>query len=60
MPFTIFSLEIFELPLFVAFPLSVIFGIISSFLLIFMITIAVIVFLNVEYNYLKKQDKNLQ
>ena len=60
MPFTIFSLEIFELPLFVAFPLSLIFGIISSFLLIFMITIAVIVFLNVEYNYLKKQDKNLQ
>jgi len=35
-------------------------GIISSFLGIFISIMGVIIFLNVEYDYLKKQNKNLQ
>ena len=56
-----FSLHLFDkIPLIIIFPISVIGGIISSFLGIFISIMGVIIFLNVEYDYLKKQDKNLQ
>ena len=56
-----FSLRLFDkIPLIIIFPISVIGGIISSFLGIFISIMGVIIFLNVEYDYLKKQDKNLQ
>ena len=56
-----FSLHLFDkIPLIIIFPISVIGGIISSFLGIFIAIMGVIIFLNVEYDYLKKQDKNLQ
>ena len=56
-----FSLHLFDkIPLIIIFPISVIGGIISSFLGIFISIMGVIIFLNVEYDYLKKQNKNLQ
>ena len=56
-----FSLHLFDkIPLIIIFPISVIGGIISSFLGIFISIMGVIIFLNVEYSYLKKQNKNLQ
>ena len=56
-----FSLRLFDkIPLIIIFPISVIGGIISSFLGIFISIMGVIIFLNVEYDYLKKQNKNLQ
>ena len=56
-----FSLHLFDkIPLIIIFLISVIGGIISSFLGIFISIMGVIIFLNVEYDYLKKQDKNLQ
>lgn len=56
-----FSLHLFDkIPLIIIFPISVIGGIISSFLGIFIAVMGVIIFLNVEYDYLKKQNKNLQ
>ena len=56
-----FSLHFFDkIPLIIIFPISVIGGIISSFLGIFIAVMGVIIFLNVEYDYLKKQNKNLQ
>lgn len=56
-----FSLHLFDkIPLIIIFPISVIGGIISSFLGIFIAIMGVIIFLNVEYDYLKKQNKNLQ
>ena len=56
-----FSLHLFDkTPLIIIFPISVIGGIISSFLGIFIAVMGVIIFLNVEYDYLKKQNKNLQ
>ncbi|WP_039888496.1 hypothetical protein [Leptotrichia hofstadii] len=56
-----FSLHFFDkIPLIIIFPISVIGGIISSFLGIFISIMGVIIFLNVEYDYLKKQNKNLQ
>ena len=56
-----FSLHLFDkIPLIIIFPISVIGGIISSFLGIFIAVMGVIIFLNVEYSYLKKQNKNLQ
>ena len=56
-----FSLRLFDkIPLIIIFPISVIGGIISSFLGIFIAVMGVIIFLNVEYDYLKKQNKNLQ
>lgn len=56
-----FSLHFFDkIPLIIIFPISVIGGIISSFLGIFISIMGVIIFLNVEYSYLKKQNKNLQ
>ena len=56
-----FSLHLFDkIPLIIIFPISVIGGIISSFLGIFISVMGVIIFLNVEYDYLKKQNKNLQ
>ena len=56
-----FSLRLFDkIPLIIIFPISAIAGIISSFLGIFIAVMGVIIFLNVEYDYLKKQNKNLQ
>ena len=56
-----FSLHLFDkIPLIIIFPISVIGGIISSFLGIFISIMGVIIFLNAEYSYLKKQNKNLQ
>ena len=56
-----FSLHLFDkIPLIIIFSISVIGGIISSFLGIFISIMGVIIFLNVEYSYLKKQNKNLQ
>ena len=56
-----FYLHLFDkIPLIIIFPISVIGGIISSFLGIFISIMGVIIFLNVEYDYLKKQNKNLQ
>lgn len=56
-----FSLRLFDkIPLIIIFPISAIAGIISSFLGIFISVMGVIIFLNVEYDYLKKQNKNLQ
>lgn len=56
-----FSLHLFDkTPLIIIFPISIIVGIISSFLGIFIAVMGVIIFLNVEYDYLKKQNKNLQ
>ena len=56
-----FSLHLFDkIPLIIIFPISVIGGIISSFLGIFISILGGIIFLNVEYDYLKKQNKNLQ
>ena len=56
-----FSLHLFDkIPLIIIFPISIIVGIISSFLGIFIAVMGVIIFLNVEYDYLKKQNKNLQ
>ena len=56
-----FSLRLFDkIPLIIIFPISAIGGIISSFLGIFIAIMGVIIFLNVEYDYLKKQNKNLQ
>ena len=46
------------LPLYVVFPVSVIIGIVSSLLVILIITISVIIYLNVEYDYIKKHNKN--
>jgi len=51
-----FSLRLFDkIPLIIIFPISAIAGIISSFLGIFIVIMGVIIFLNVEYDYLKKQ-----
>lgn len=51
-----FSLHLFDkIPLIIIFPVSAIAGIISSFLGIFISVMGVIIFLNVEYDYLKKQ-----
>ena len=51
-----FSLHLFDkTPLIIIFPISVIVGIISSFLGIFILVMGVIIFLNVEYDYLEKQ-----
>ena len=51
-----FSLRLFDkIPLIIIFPISTIAGIISSFLGIFIVIMGVIIFLNVEYDYLKKQ-----
>ena len=56
-----FSLHLFDkIPLIIIFPISVIGGIISSFLGIFISIMGVIIFLNAEYSYLKKQNKNLE
>ena len=56
-----FSLHLFDkTPLIIIFPISIIVGIISSFLGIFIAVMGVIIFLNVEYDYFKKQNKNLQ
>ena len=56
-----FFLRLFDkIPLIIIFPISAIAGIISSFLGIFISVMGVIIFLNVEYSYLKKQNKNLQ
>ena len=48
------------LPIYAVFPISIIIGTISSLLIIFIITISVIIYLNVEYDYLKKHNKNLE
>ena len=51
-----FFLRLFDkIPLIIIFPISVIGGIISSFLGIFISIMGVIIFLNVEYDYLEKQ-----
>ena len=51
-----FFLRLFDkIPLIIIFPISAIAGIISSFLGIFISVMGVIIFLNVEYDYLKKQ-----
>ena len=51
-----FSLHLFDkIPLIIIFPISVIGGIISSFLGIFILVMGVISLLNVEYDYLAKQ-----
>ena len=51
-----FSLRLFDkIPLIIIFPISAIAGIISSFLGIFIAIMGVIIFLNVEYDYLEKQ-----
>ena len=51
-----FSLRLFDkIPLIIIFPISAIAGIISSFLGIFIVIMGVIIFLNVEYDYLEKQ-----
>ena len=51
-----FSLHLFDkIPLIIIFPISAIAGIISSFLGIFISVMGVIIFLNVEYDYLEKQ-----
>lgn len=46
------------LPIYAVFPISIIIGTISSLLIIFIITISVIIYLNVEYDYIKKHNKN--
>ncbi len=52
-----FFLSLFDkIPLIIIFPVSAIAGIISSFLGIFISVMGVIIFLNVEYDYLKKQE----
>ena len=48
------------LPIYAVFPISIIIGTISSLLIIFIITISVIIYLNVEYDYVKKYNKNLE
>ena len=48
------------LPIYAVFPISIIIGTISSLLIIFIITISVIIYLNVEYDYVKKHNKNLE
>lgn len=56
-----FSLPIFyKITSIIIFPICIVIGIISSFLGIFIAIMGVIIFLNVEYDYLKKQNKNLQ
>lgn len=51
-----FFLRLFDkIPLIIIFPISAIVGIISSFLGIFISVMGVIIFLNVEYDYLEKQ-----
>ena len=51
-----FFLRLFDkIPLIIIFPISAIAGIISSFLGIFILVMGVIIFLNVEYDYLEKQ-----
>ena len=51
-----FFLRLFDkIPLIIIFPISAIAGIISSFLGIFISVMGVIIFLNVEYDYLEKQ-----
>ena len=45
-------------PLYAIFPVSVIIGVISSLLVILIIIISVIIYLNVEYDYIKKHNKN--
>lgn len=51
-----FFLRLFDkIPLIIIFPISTIAGIISSFLGIFISVMGVIIFLNVEYDYLEKQ-----
>ena len=51
-----FFLRLFDkIPLIIIFPVSAIAGIISSFLGIFILVMGVIIFLNVEYDYLEKQ-----
>ena len=51
-----FFLGLFDkIPLIIIFPISAIAGIISSFLGIFILVMGVIIFLNVEYDYLEKQ-----
>ncbi len=52
-----FFLRLFDkIPLIIIFPISAIAGIISSFLGIFILVMGVIIFLNVEYDYLEKQE----
>lgn len=52
-----FFLSLFDkIPLIMIFPVSAIAGIISSFLGIFISVMGVIIFLNVEYDYLEKQE----
>ena len=52
-----FFLRLFDkIPLIIILPISAIAGIISSFLGIFISVMGVIIFLNVEYDYLKKQE----
>ena len=46
------------LPIYAIFPVSLIIGTVSSLLIIFIIAISVIIYLNVEYNYIKKHNKN--
>lgn len=46
------------MPLYAVFPVSIIIGVVSSLLVILIITISVIVYLNVEYDYIKKHNKN--
>lgn len=46
------------LSIYAVFPISIIIGTISSLLIIFIITISVIIYLNVEYDYIKKHNKN--
>ena len=56
-----FSLPVFyKITSIIIFPICIVIGIISSFLGIFIAVMGVIIFLNVEYDYLKKQNKNLQ
>lgn len=56
-----FSLHLFDkITSIIIFPICIVIGIISSFLGIFISIMGVIIFLNVEYSYLKKQNKNLQ
>ena len=45
------------LPIYAVFPISIIIGTISSLLIIFIIAINVIIYLNVEYDYIKKYNK---
>lgn len=48
----------YNVPLFVVFGMSIFSGIILSCIKSFMTVMSVIIFFNVEYDYLKKQDKN--